>query len=100
MSIGSSLALLSPNRRSSRRVIAEDARRCWLVLFGSFGALGLVLLAYFVSLLVRPGDPYWTWLDGWTVCGVEFAGSILCITKGLVRRPGRTATLALGLGRR
>jgi diguanylate cyclase (GGDEF)-like protein len=68
------------------------------VLLGSFGVLGLVLVAYLVSLLVRPGEPYWTWLDGWVVCGVEFAGSILCITKGLVRRPGRVATLALGVG--
>jgi len=98
MQAGSILGALSPNRRSSRRIVPEDNRHCWLVLLGSFGLLGLVLVAYLVSLLVRPGDAYWTWLDGWVVCGVEFAGSILCITKGVVRRPGRTATLALGIG--
>ena len=102
MQVGSILGALAPNRRSfrrsSRRVVPEDTRRCWLVLLGSFGVLGLVLVAYLVSLLVRPGDAYWTWLDGWVVCGVEFAGSLLCITKGVVRRPGRTATLALGIG--
>jgi diguanylate cyclase (GGDEF)-like protein len=78
--------------------MAEDTRHCWLVLVGSFGFLGLVLVAYLVSLLIRPGDHYWTWLDGWVVCGVEFAGSLLCIAKGIVRRPGRVATLALGIG--
>jgi diguanylate cyclase (GGDEF)-like protein len=98
MQTESILGALSPNRRSSRRVVPEDNRHCWLVLLGSFGVLGLVLVAYLVSLLVRPGDAYWTWLDGWVVCGVEFAGSILCLTKGVVRRPGRTATLALGIG--
>jgi diguanylate cyclase (GGDEF)-like protein len=102
MPIGSPLAALSPSRRSSRRssrrLMVEDTRHCWFVLIGSFGLLGLVLVAYFVSLLVRPGDSYWTWLDGWTVCGFEFAGSLLCIIKGVVRRPGRVATLSLGIG--
>jgi len=49
--------------------VPEDTRHSWLVLLGSFGVLGLVLVAYLVSLLVRPGEPYWTWLDGWVVCG-------------------------------
>ena len=69
-----------------------------MALWVSFGVLGLVLVGYCISLLARPGDPYWTWLDGWVVCVVEFSASALCIAKGLAGRPVRTAPLALGLG--
>jgi diguanylate cyclase (GGDEF)-like protein len=92
------LRALLPNRRSSSRVLPQGSPRVRVALWGSFGALGLVLVAYFVSLLVRTGEPYWTWLDGWVVCAVEFCGSALCIARGLSGRPVRAAALALGLG--
>ena len=88
----------SANRRSTRAPFRRTHRALRLVLWASFGVLGLVLAAYLVSLLVRPGDPYWTWLDGWVVCGVELSGSALCIARGLSGRPIRTAPLALGIG--
>jgi diguanylate cyclase (GGDEF)-like protein len=88
---------VSPNRRSTR-VFGQDAPRFGVALWASFGVLGLVLVAYFVSLLARPGDPYWTWLDGWVVCAVDLCGSALCIARGLTGRPVRAAALALCLG--
>jgi diguanylate cyclase (GGDEF)-like protein len=58
--------------------------------------LGALLFGYLVSLIVRPADAYWPWLDGGLVCGVELVASALCMARGLVRRPGRTAALVLG----
>jgi diguanylate cyclase (GGDEF)-like protein len=78
--------------------MSEDTSRLRLALWVAFSLLGLVLVGYLVSLLVRPGDPYSTWLDGWTVCAVELCGSVLCIARGVAARPVRTAPLALGLG--
>jgi diguanylate cyclase (GGDEF)-like protein len=87
----------SHNRRSSH-LATHDTSRFRVVLWGAFGLLGLVLVGYLMSLLARPGNPYWTWLDGWVVCAVEVTGSALCIVRGLTARPIRTAPLALGLG--
>jgi diguanylate cyclase (GGDEF)-like protein len=87
----------SPNRRSSH-LTPQETPRFRGALWGSFGVLGVVLVAYLVTLLVRPGDTYWTWLDGWVVCAVELCGSALCIAKGLAGRPVRAAALALALG--
>ncbi len=59
--------------------------------------LGLLLVGYFISLLVRPNGAYSVWLDGWLVVGVEFVASVVCIARGLVREPGRAVALILGL---
>ncbi|HXC19344.1 MAG TPA: EAL domain-containing protein, partial [Acidimicrobiales bacterium] len=55
-------------------------------------------VAYLVSLLVRSAAQQWTWLDGWSVCGIEIVASLMCITRGLDKHPGRSAPLALGFG--
>ena len=64
----------------------------------AFGVLGVVVIAYFISLLMRSPAQNWTWLDGWVVCGIELSASIICIVRGLDKNPGRAAPLALGLG--
>ena len=89
---------MAANRRSARSLTPPRAPRLRVVLWASFAALGLGLAAYLVSLLLRPGDPYWTWLDGWGICAVELWGSALCIARGIAGRPIRTAPLALGIG--
>jgi diguanylate cyclase (GGDEF)-like protein len=66
------------------------------VLWATFGLLGLILVGYLVSLLLRPSDSYWTWLDGWVVCGIELVASAACIVRGLTRRLGQAASLTLG----
>jgi diguanylate cyclase (GGDEF)-like protein len=58
--------------------------------------LGILLLAYMVSLFVRRADQQWLWLDGWTVTGFELVVSCLCIGKGLIRQSGRMVPLVLG----
>ena len=52
--------------------------------------------AYLISLFVRTPDQQWTWLDGWSVCGIEAVASFMCIARGLNKHPGRAAPLALG----
>jgi len=66
------------------------------MLWATYGLLGLLLFVYLVSLIVRPDNSYWPWLDGGLVCGVELVACGLCLGRGLVRRPGRTAALVLG----
>ena len=51
-----------------------------------YALLFLLLLSYLTSLLLRPTGAYWTWLDGWFVCGIEIGASGLCIAKGISRR--------------
>ena len=63
----------------------------------AYGTLYLVLAGYLLSLLVRSSGAYWTWLDGWGVCGIELTASALCIAKGVVHRPGNRSALVLGL---
>ncbi len=58
--------------------------------------MGLLLVAYLVSLLARSPNQQWLWLDGWAVFGFEAVVSIACIYRGLSRRPGRAAVLLLG----
>jgi diguanylate cyclase (GGDEF)-like protein len=64
----------------------------------AFSVLGLMVVAYLISLLLRRPDQSWTWLDGWVVCGIEMTAAVICIIRGLDKNPGRTAPLALGLG--
>jgi diguanylate cyclase (GGDEF)-like protein len=66
------------------------------VLWAAYAVLGLLLAGYLASLLLRRGGEYWTWLDGWLVCGIELLASSLCITRGLAR--GRRSGAALILG--
>jgi diguanylate cyclase (GGDEF)-like protein len=76
--------------------MAPEIGRSRTLLWATLGVLTVILVAYFVSLFVRSGDPYWTWLDGWVVCGVELSGSALCLSRAFVGRAGRGAALALG----
>jgi diguanylate cyclase (GGDEF)-like protein len=73
--------------------IQELSPYAWTAYF----VLGLLVLGYLISLLVRTPDQNWTWLDGWVVCAIEFAASIICIVRGFDKNPGRVAPLALGL---
>ena len=59
--------------------------------------LSLCVLAYLASVILRGADSYWTWLDGWVVCGIELMASGLCISRAFVKRPGRTTAAFLGV---
>lgn len=82
---------------SSRKVPAVPARagRRLRVLYG---LLGVLLVGYLVSLLLRRSGAYSSLLDGWSVAGFEVVASVLCIARGLVQRAGRAVPLTLGFG--
>jgi diguanylate cyclase (GGDEF)-like protein len=64
----------------------------------TFGILGVMVVVYLISLLVRSHNSNRTWLDGWVVCAIEVAASLMCIVRGLDKNSGRIAPLALGVG--
>ena len=62
----------------------------------TLGTLAAIIVVYLGTLVLRGPTAYWSWLDGWTVCAVELVASALCISRALVKRPGRIAALFLG----
>ena len=67
-------------------------------LWSVYAVMGVLLLAYLVSLIIRRPDQQWPWLDNWMVAGFEIVGSGLCIARGFVIRHGRAVPLLLGFG--
>ncbi|MGD0394443.1 MAG: bifunctional diguanylate cyclase/phosphodiesterase [Acidimicrobiales bacterium] len=57
----------------------------------------MVVVAYLATVILREANSYWTWLDGWVVCGIELIASGLCISRAFVKRPGRSTAAFLGL---
>ena len=63
-----------------------------------YGVLGLILLGYAVSLVVRATGASTTWLDGWGVASFELVASVLVLIRAAVHPTDRRFCLALGLG--
>jgi diguanylate cyclase len=59
--------------------------------------LGLLLVAYLISLIARNQNQSWLWLDGWLLTCFELVATCMCLYKGRQRRPGRAVPLTLGL---
>jgi diguanylate cyclase len=62
------------------------------------GGLGFLLIGYVIWLAVEPHYHYSPVIDGWMVDGFEMLVALLCGARALLRRPGRGAALALGIG--
>jgi methyl-accepting chemotaxis protein len=61
--------------------------------------LGIVLVGYALSLIVRgPDGASPTWLDGWGVAGFELLASVLVLGRAWASRRDRKYALWLGLG--
>jgi diguanylate cyclase len=87
------VSLLSQTDPREASTKADPGRR-WL--WTAFGVFGVLLAAYFASLIVRPNGTYWTWLDGWGVDGWEIIVCALAVARGILRRRGRAVALTLG----
>jgi hypothetical protein len=59
---------------------------------------GMWLAAYVATLLLRHHGQFWSWLDNWSVDAFEVTVALLCLSRFLLRRPGRSVGLAFGLG--
>lgn len=63
-----------------------------------YGFLGLILVGYAISLLVRANGANTTWLDGWGVSAFELLASVLVLVRAAVSPRDRRFCLALGIG--
>ena len=66
----------------------------WRVYVG----LGVCLLAYVVSVVLRSSQGSMPLLDNWGVAGFELLASLLCLTRAAVAKKDRLLPLVLGLG--
>ena len=86
-------AVADPDPFESDRVNGgQIRRRVWW----TYALLAAVLVAYLFSLIRRPAGDTWTWLDGWTIVGLEVVASGLCIAKGVYFKQGRAIAFVLG----
>ena len=81
-----------------RREIEARDQRMPRVTVIAYSVAGLWLAAYIATLLFRHTGQFWTWLDNWTVDAFELSVALLCLSRFLVKRPGRSVGLAFGLG--
>ncbi len=68
-------------------------RRLWT----AFGAMGLLLVVYAISVAVRGPDGSNLILDGWMVAGFEAVVAVLCLSRAITLHRGKAVPLALGL---
>jgi diguanylate cyclase len=93
-SISGSMSPLSPAARAEAP--PRRGRRVPAPIWAAYGLLGVLLLGYLISLIVRPPGVEWTWLDGWSVCALELIACAMAFGRGIVWRPGRAVCLTLG----
>jgi hypothetical protein len=63
-----------------------------------YWVLGLILLGYAVSLVVRANRASPAWIDGWGVAAFELLASVLVLIRALVSPRDRQFCLWLGAG--
>ena len=63
-----------------------------------YGLLGLILVGYAISLIVRANGASSNWLDGWGVSAYELLASVLVLVRAAVSPRDRRFCLALGAG--
>ncbi len=74
--------------------VGDAPRAIWAV----YGLLGVLLLTYFASLILRGPGQSVELIDGWLVAAFELVASALCISRAFGSRRGRAIPLTLGLG--
>ncbi|HYB25119.1 MAG TPA: methyl-accepting chemotaxis protein [Solirubrobacteraceae bacterium] len=77
---------------------AEQAERTGAGVKALYGVLGLIVLGYAVSLLVRATGSSTTLVDGWGVSSFELLASVLVLLRAAVSPRERRFCLALGTG--
>ena len=82
---------------AARAALPASATRPRLTIWIVYGAMGVLLAAYFARELFGAGR-YSPLIDGWMVAGFELVASGLCLARGLAHRPGRAVALVLGVG--
>lgn len=89
------MAIAHPQLRSASLRSHGDPAPRWVR--AVYAALGLVLAAYLVSLLLRGPTQSLPLVDGWGVAAFELVASALCLWRALTSRR-RIVPLLLGIG--
>ncbi|MGA7362452.1 MAG: EAL domain-containing protein [Candidatus Dormiibacterota bacterium] len=80
-------------RRVGSWRLARRPSSIWL----GFGLLGLLVIGYLISRLLRSPTSYSPLLDGWLVSAAELAAGLLCLAAARTWRRDRTIPLLLGV---
>ncbi|MCU1363112.1 MAG: putative signaling protein [Acidimicrobiaceae bacterium] len=75
----------------------ESSRVSMRGVVSSYSVLGLLLVAYMISLIVRDPNQSRLWLDGWLLTCFELVVTGMCFYKARHHRAGRAIPLTLGL---
>ena len=78
-------------------VDTQAGGRSGAALSATYALMGLLLIGYLVSLIIRTPDQSSQLLDGWLVSAFEIVASALYIARGFTRRSGRAVAVTLGL---
>ena len=81
---------------TARRSPPEEGTSPRRALWTAYWVAAALLVAYLISLIVRPDGSQWTWLDGWAVVIWEFIVCGMAIARGITHRHGRLVAFALG----
>ena len=81
--------MVDARRSRALRTALRTAPR-WL--WGVYGLFGILLVAYGVSLAIRPNGSNWTWLDGWSVVVWEIFVCAIAIARGVLNRRHRRSS--------
>jgi methyl-accepting chemotaxis protein len=93
-----SLRSRSSSRRSGRRAPAARPEQADGGVKLVYALLGLILIGYAISLIVRANGASTTWLDGWGTASYELVASLLVFWRAAVSPKDRGFCLALGAG--
>jgi diguanylate cyclase (GGDEF)-like protein len=63
----------------------------------AYALLGVLLLAYLATLIIRPAGAYTTWMDGWAVDAFEVVACAFAFARAVGGRHGRGVALAIAL---
>jgi methyl-accepting chemotaxis protein len=96
MSAGGQTAHLTRPTRARSPVLEPERASAGATV--GFGLLGLVALAYVVSLILRTNGQTWTSIDGWGVSAFEMVAGLVIVAKGLAGGPERPFCLIMGVG--
>ena len=76
----------------------EQGERARKGVLAAFGLLGLLFVGYLFWLILTPQFNFSALLNGWLPDAFELVVAVLCLSRSLLRQPGRAVALALGIG--
>ena len=87
-----------PTSTRARRTAAARGEHTGAGTKALYALLGLILIGYAVSLVLRANGANTTWLDGWGVSAFELFAGVLVLVRAAVSPKDRGFCLALGTG--